>query len=263
MTTDLLKPSCDSKTRFRKSQKNTYGLLPGKEHSCPGATYGTGGCCHIPEGRKNRICYVDNLMKVYKAVGPLLQHNTELMKAANFDQKVELLNTEFSRFRRIENRQSSPMLYYRIHWSGDIYDKEYADALAKTMTDNSDIRFWCYTRSFFTTPILCDIPNLSLYLSLDPVNYAEGMSVYTQYNRSDRHLAVCYMAKENDFDKFETTVRDVLTEQQLTDAVQVSHAINPRYTACPVDTGKLKTEGGCMACGKCIRPGPVNVWFKT
>jgi hypothetical protein len=154
------------------------------------------------------------------------------------------------------------MLYYRIHWSGDIYDVEYADALAKTMTDNSDIRFWCYTRSFFSVPTLCDIPNLSLYLSLDPVNYVEGMAAYTKLKTPGRHLAVCYMAKEKNFEQFEQAVRDELTQHDAND-VQISAAVNPRFSPCPVDTGKLKAEGGCMTCGKCIRPGPVNVWFKT
>jgi hypothetical protein len=277
MITELLKPTCDSKTRFYKTQKNTYGLLPGGgmhllngvtcKGSCPGATTGPGGCWNAPDGRKNKTCYVDNLMKVYKNVGGVLAHNTELMMEADYRGKVELLLAEFERFRKTEARRkkkgNTPYLYYRLHWSGDIFDQEYARALKQAMTTNSDIEFWCYTRSFFSVPILCDTPNLNLYLSLDPVNYVEGMATYVEHRHRSPRLAVCYMAKEKDVEQYDEAVKAELERRNLTGDKPLDWALNPRYTPCPADTKRLKTEEACKTCGKCIFPGPGNVWFKT
>ena len=39
MTTETaIKPSSDRKTEFYPGQKNTFGLLPGREGTCPGCT---------------------------------------------------------------------------------------------------------------------------------------------------------------------------------------------------------------------------------
>jgi hypothetical protein len=203
-------------------------------------------------------------MKIYKAVGGVLAHNTRLLQAADFDGKVELLNLEFGRFSKAENRRDTPRLNYRLHWAGDIFDAEYAAALRKAITVNNDIQFWCYTRSFFAVSPLCDLPNLNLYLSLDPVNYAEGIATYAEYARpGQRRLAVCYMAKEKDFAKHEAATQAELVRRDITDEQQVKLATNPDYRVCPADTKKLKTEEACKTCGKCIFPTPSNVWFKV
>ena len=263
MNTDKLKPSCDSKTRFYKTQKNTFGLLPGGNGTCPGATTGEGGCWNAPGGRKNKTCYVDNLMKIYSGVRGVLEHNTQLLKAADKQGKIALLNAEFERFRKAETRRDTPCLHYRIHWSGDIFDAEYAEALAEAMTVNSDIQFWCYTRSFFAVPTLCTVPNLSLYLSLDPVNYAEGMLEYVDNKPNSANLAICYMAATNDITIHEDEVKAMLAAEGLDSPASLELATQPGYGVCPADAKRIKKEEACKTCGKCTLPNPGNVWFKT
>jgi len=206
-------------------------------------------------------------MKIYKNVGGVLAHNTELLKGADYDGKVEILTAEFERFRKSEARRKkkgeSSYLYYRIHWSGDVFDEEYARALADAMTVNSDIQFWCYTRSFFSVPTLCTVPNLNLYLSLDPVNYAEGMATYVENKPQGKRLAVCYMAKQKDVAQHEAAVKAELERRRLTDDQSIKWAIDPRYSVCPADTKRIPKEEACKTCGKCLFPCPGNVWFKT
>jgi len=270
----MLKPTCDRKTRSYPTQKNTFGLLPGLEGTCPYATTAPGGCWHIADNKKLPECYVARTMSVFKGVGPALAHNTQLLQHATQWEMVELLDAEFQRFKKTELRRTkkgqTTDLRYRLHWAGDIFNETYAQALAQAIQLNSDISFWCYTRSFFAVPILCNIPNLILYLSLDPVNVQAGLITYTDYKTERNNLQICYMNSENDFPEHvgralqiaegRNQIRKMLggSERPLQacsiDAMRV----------CPVDAGKLDLESGCAKCKKCIDPtGAKPVWFRT
>ena len=265
--TEYLKPTCDRKTKFWKNQKNTYGLLPGLEGSCPGATTAPGGCWHIKPGRKLPECYVAHTMSAYKGVRNVLEHNTRLLKAASFDEKVRLLNDEFARFRKAEMRRTEAKLVYRIHWSGDIFDMDYANALAKAIQDNPDIEFWNYTRSLFAVPVLCNIENLRLYISLDPVNIQQGTMTYVEHKTTKNHLQVCYMSDIDDFEDHMQRAHNILTEEnRLRESMGYkpkSGDLPRKLTPCPVDTGKLKLEMGCAVCKRCVKTLPDPVFFKT
>ena len=243
-------PTHDRKTRARKNQKNTFGLLPGIKGTCPCATVEPGGCWHVREGRKLPECYVAHTMSAYPGVKQVLQHNTALLSAATQDEMVELLHKEFARFRSTEEKhhtKNNIPLYnplYRLHWSGDIFNEAYAEALAVAIGINTDIKFWCYTRSFFAIPILSNLPNLNLYLSLDPVNVNTGLKAYIKH-KGTTALQLCYMNKTNDIQNRHT----LLTGSD--------------FMACPVDTGKLGLEEGCHTCTMCTRAQPRPVWFAT
>lgn len=267
-------PTCDRKTKFWKNQQNTYGLLPGLEGTCPCATTAEGGCWNIPEGRKLPECYVARTMSCYKGVYGVLEHNTQTLKRATEWEKVQILDAEFGRFRTKELRHLgaeaksgdfSP--FYRLHWSGDIFDEEYARAIASAVQLNSDIRFWCYTRSFFAVPILCNIPNLILYLSLDPVNVVQGMMTFTEHKKPNNHLQFCYMSKNDDFKHKMERVHDVLrSENKLRKACGYplkETVFNEALRTCPVDVGSLALEGGCAKCKQCISSPAKPVWFKV
>lgn len=257
MTTEAcIKPSGDSKVRFRKTQKNTFGLLPGLTGTCPKATVGLGGCSHIQKNKKLPICYVFRLMRVYKNVGPVLEHNTKIIKQANYADKVNILKKEFQRFKTAELKQKTPKLYYRIHWSGDVYDLEYAKALSEAMRAFPEIQFWNYTRTFEVAEYLANnTPNLVQYLSLDPVNFSEGIQVFSGWLKSNPpydNLTICYMNKVNDFNdrlKKEKESKDNLLN------------FTPKLMGCPVDENIIPIEGGCAACRMCLIGRPV--WFKT
>lgn len=257
MTEEIcLKPSCDSKVRFRKTQKNTFGLLPGITGTCPKATVGPGGCSHIAKGRKIPTCYVFRLMSCYKGVKPVLSHNTHLIKTADHKTKVQLLKKEFQRFKTAELKQKEPKLHYRIHWSGDVYDMNYAKALSEAMNAFPDIEFWNYTRTFDVATYLADnTPNLVQYLSLDPVNFEEGLQVFLDWMKSDpphSNLTICYMNKTDDFNERLESLKEKHPEWSN---------YSPRLMGCPVDEGIIPIEGGCGVCRMCLIGRPV--WFKT
>jgi hypothetical protein len=276
--TEQLKPTCDRKTKFWKGQKNTFGLLPGLEGTCPGATLGPGGCQFIPEGRKLPMCYVERSMSAYSGVKGVLEHNTRLLMSADLDTQCGLLDEEFDRFalaeKRREKKGEKPMLSYRYHWSGDIFDEQYAHALATTSAKHSNITFWGYTRSFFAVKHFAGIPNITLYLSLDPVNIHQGLVTYDEYKETVPNLRLCYMEHENNFNQHIDRAKDILTaRQQLKERLwkfgNAKNYTKPddwwaglQLSECPADTGVMDVEYACSKCKGCITRDKA-VWFKS
>jgi hypothetical protein len=254
----MIKATCDRKTRFRTSQKNTFGLYPGPTGAgtCPCATVGEGGCSQIKPGRKLPTCYVFNTISAYKNVGPALLHNTNLIRTATHKERVQLLKDEFARFQRTELKQAEPKLYYRLHWSGDVYDLDYAKALTEAMRAFPDITFWNYTRSLHLAPYLAEeVPHLIQFLSLDRINLEQGLDIYygPTWARADcDNIRICYMSPENDFEA-----------KYL--AMKPDHVFwpdkPPTLVPCPTDEGKLPVDGACAKCRKCLNGR--HIWFKT
>lgn len=265
---NLLWPTCDRKTRAYTQQYNTFGLLPGngKEGTCPCATTKPGGCWHVATGRKLPTCYVAKLQRAYVGVNAILQHNTQLLKKASYHEQVKLLKCEFERFRTAELKKSpeNPILLYRIHWSGDIFSVRYAKALSAAMQAFPDIKFWCYTRSFFAVPHLSCVPNLNLILSFDPVNIQEGLKYLNHYRTSKKPttttIQFCYMVKQNDFD-FSAQLANFKAKTNNENATKWLSTL--QLFSCPVDTKKLELESGCYKCkwcsGRCSKP----IWFES
>lgn len=269
---ETIKPTGDRKTRFYASQKNTFGLLPGIEGSCPCATTADGGCWSIPAGRKTPNCYVAGTMAAYPGVKGILQHNTSVLMAAGEIDKTCILTEEFSRFSAHELKRKAKglpySLNYRLHWSGDIFNEEYAWALRSSMASYPEITFWCYTRSFFAVPILCNVENLILYLSLDPVNVQAGLSAFNENKTLTNKLQICYMSKINDFASHLPRTKQILDEENklrklMHEPIRYNWAEKASLRACPVDAGTMALEGGCAKCGGCICAKPRAVWFET
>ena len=265
--TDVIKPSCDRKTRNWKGQRNTFGLLP--VVTCPGATHGEGGCCWIKKGCKNMVCYVDGLMKAYVGVKNVLKHNTDIMMNAPQDEMQDMMETEFARFRSAEFRRASrlkdyePFLNYRIHWSGDFFSNEYARAAVNAMWSFPDIKFWAYTRTFNVLPILSVVDNLSMYVSLDACNMCDGMTAYYKYHDMfyKDNLRVCYLSptKSNDFMERWTAARKHATKLDIDWPVKP-----PKLQTCPCDAGTMNMEGVCTKCQRCLwkkTQNSPNIWF--
>lgn len=272
---DALKPTGDRKTKFHKNQQNTFGLLPGNNGTCPGCTMEKGGCWYLAPGRRTRTCYVDNLMNVYSGVKGVLQHNTGILKSATQAEMTEILHAEFTRFEAVEDRMAKSSgkdqdLFYRLHWSGDVFSHVYAEALVEAMTKHPRITFWGYTRSFDAVPILLKAKNLILHLSLDQVNLVRGLQCYEDNDGPtlDR-LQVCYMAETNNFPYLRNYLLEIFrTRNALRVAVglkakPLEWLATMELHECPVDTGKLKTEFGCMNCKACVTRGKRAVWFKS
>ncbi len=153
---------------------NSFGLPSGTAFSCPGAT----SFCE-------RVCYAGKLEKVYKGVRDILTHNWNLLQNADCSTMVGLLGNmidEFVRETEAQIAKGKPATYdFRIHWDGDFFSREYAEAWAIVINDFKEVNFWVYTRSFTgsveVVDILAGIPNLTVYLSADPVNIAEANRV--------------------------------------------------------------------------------------
>lgn len=152
---------------------NAFGLPSGRNFSCPGAT----SVCES-------VCYAGKLERLFPGMRASMLHNWELMREASFGEMVGMLSDMIDGFRADCVKHSAPM-EFRIHHDGDFFSRTYADAWAFVVRLNPDIHFWVYTRSF--TPginvvdLIADIPNLSVYLSVDAVNRGYANVIRDEY----------------------------------------------------------------------------------
>ena len=146
---------------------NTFGLPAGKAYSCPGAT----SICES-------VCYAGKLEKIYKGVRDNLLHNWNLLKDADHDTMVSLIDEMINEFKKDSDKRKAPYLF-RIHWDGDFFNDTYTYAWKNVIEKHSDVQFWVYTRVQSAALIIKDISNLSLYFSADDDNIeiAETLSI--------------------------------------------------------------------------------------
>ncbi len=144
---------------------NTFGLPAGREYSCPGAT----SIC-------SKICYAGNLEKIYKGVKEKLVHNWELLRGADLQTMVGLLDVMITEFEQDCDKWSADKLF-RIHWDGDFFSLDYVRAWREVIERHADVQFWVYTRTHYAIPELIGIKNLGLYFSTDDENLelADGL----------------------------------------------------------------------------------------
>jgi len=137
---------------------NTFGLPAGKAFSCPGAT----SVCES-------VCYAGKLENVFPNVRKNLLHNWELLRNADMDTMLVLLDQMIINFINDCEKRNAPKLF-RIHWDGDFFNDTYTYAWKVIINNHPDIQFWVYTRVKSSAIILKDISNLSLYYSTDDEN---------------------------------------------------------------------------------------------
>ena len=228
----MLKLTTNSKTKFSKNQKNTFGLLHGLPESggtCVGATCGKGGCLDIRDGLKRRTCYVEKITQIYKAVGKVLAENTAKVVNKPEDEIYNVLKRTVSTFAR----KNEGKLFFRLHWAGDFMSVEYVSAWVRVIREFPNVRFWVYTRSFTTkdliTPLI-GLDNLSIFLSCDPNNVKEAMEVFDKYKDRAPGLGLAWMGNTDPEIKGE------------------------KFIVCPETSGKVKNadEGACAKCRLCV-----------
>ena len=157
---------------------NTFGLPAGKNYSCPGATT----VCES-------VCYAGKLEKVFPTVKKNLLHNWELLKDADGETMVRLLNEMITEFKADCVKREAPMLF-RIHWDGDFFNDTYAYAWKIVIDKHPDIQFWVYTRVKSAALILKDVTNLSLYFSADSENVKTAVDL-----KINSGVRMAYLAK--------------------------------------------------------------------
>ena len=160
------------------SMANTFGLPAGKEYSCPGAT----SVCES-------VCYAGKLEKVFKGVRVNLMHNWDLLKDEDLQGMYTLLSEMIAEFKAECVKREAPMLF-RIHWDGDFFNDDYAQAWRMVIEEQPDIQFWVYTRVKSAALILKDIANLSLYYSTDSENKSIGVTL-----KNDHGVKLAYLAQ--------------------------------------------------------------------
>lgn len=142
---------------------NSFGLPSGTNYSCPGAT----SFCE-------KICYAGKIEKMYTAVKGILVNNWNALQGKSVEDMTVLLSEMISDFvketDRINAKGNVSSYDFRIHWDGDFFSRDYAEAWKRTMEAFPTVRFWAYTRTLDVVDILASVENLSLYLSSDPVN---------------------------------------------------------------------------------------------
>jgi hypothetical protein len=220
-----LKLTDNSKTKFKPNHRNTFGLNFGRPDTggtCPGATKGAGGClCLKKEGGKVATCYMAKLVKVWPSVGKSLQSNTDLIQDKTYKEMVDILTLTVEEF---ITKNSGENLYFRLHYSGDFFSKTYAKAWVEVIKKYGNVHFWVYTRSFDCAPLFVDIKNVTIFLSVDPVNYKKGLAVYEKY-KDVNNLGMAWMGN--------------------------TPPVSQRWVTCPETSGKLKNTAERGACGKC------------
>jgi hypothetical protein len=160
------------------SMANTFGLPAGKAYSCPGAT----SVCES-------VCYAGKLEKVFPSVKKNLLHNWALLKDEDLQGMYSLLSEMIAEFKTECVKKNAPMLF-RIHWDGDFFNDDYAQAWRLVIEEQPDIQFWVYTRVNSAALILKDIANLSLYYSTDSENKSIGLTL-----KKDHGVKLAYLAK--------------------------------------------------------------------
>jgi len=156
---------------------NTFGLPAGKDFSCPGQTE---TCA--------KVCYAGKLEKIYKGVRDVLIHNWNLLKDANQETMEELLQNMINDFKKDCDKRNAEKLF-RIHWDGDFFNDTYTLAWKNVILNNTDIKFWVYTRVESAANILNNIDNLSLYYSTDKDNKDIAINL-----NKDKGIKLAYLA---------------------------------------------------------------------
>ena len=201
---------------------NTFGLPAGKAFSCPGAT----SVCE-------NVCYAGKLEKVYKGVRAVLLHNWELLKNADSETMVSLIDDMIVDFHADCDKRNAEKLF-RIHWDGDFFNDTYAYAWKTVIEKHKDVQFWVYTRVSSAAVILKDIPNLSLYYSTDDENKNIAADL-----RKEHDIRLAYLGKT--FAVTETVMKELTGKPGA---------------KCPENAKKIpliSTNGSaCVSCGLCV-----------
>ena len=211
---------------------NTFGLPAGKNFSCPGAT----SICET-------VCYAGKLEKVYKGVRANLLHNWDLLKDADSETMVSLLDEMIIDFNKDCDKRSAEKLF-RIHWDGDFFNDTYAYAWKTVIEKHADVQFWVYTRVKSAALILKGISNLSLYYSTDDENVSIAEDLKTNHSVRLAYLGKTFAATE---DKM----------RELTGKVGAK---------CPENAKRIpliSTNGSaCVSCGLCVF-GKADIRFSA
>jgi hypothetical protein len=211
---------------------NAFGLAAGREFSCPGAT----SACEP-------ICYAGKLERLFKGMRVVVTGNLETIQGMTANEAIAALNELITEFERQCEKWDADKLF-RIHHDGDFFSLRYAGYWRRVMNEHPDVTFWAYTRSFHLVGMFADIPNFTLYLSVDEANLDAAIETYA----ANPWVKLAALGKT-----FE-------------DAKSLLTAMGVKGVRCPELNGALpliSVDGGaCKVCGLCVF-GRGNVLFSV
>jgi len=211
---------------------NAFGLPAGKKFSCPEAT----SVCE-------KVCYAGKLERVYKGVKQVLLHNWQLLKDADINQMVDLLDDMIIDFVKDCDKRNAPKLF-RIHWDGDFFNQTYEYAWQKVIMMHPDVQFWCYTRVRSAAYSLSGLDNLSLYYSADQEN---------------KHIAE-QVRRETDTKLAWLSDTFASAEQEM---LRITGKVGAKCPALTKQIPLISTSGSaCVSCGLCI-VGRADIRFSA
>jgi len=233
-----------NKTGFVVKVENAFGLPA--HVTCPGMT----AFC-----TDDARCYAYKIERQYGAnngPAPKMRRNLDGLLACGDDSSLmaAALDRMVASF-VVAAIAAGVVLVFRIHWDGDFYSEPYAAAWADVIRRYPDVQFWVYTRSFTeqvnVVPILADIRNLALYLSVDRHNVDRAMVVLA--DRPTVNVAACAPT----FAEAEALLhymgrRRGLKCPELSGRIPLVSVPDERRPAQPGEVG----TGACVACGLCV-----------
>ena len=211
---------------------NTFGLPAGKDFSCPGAT----SICET-------VCYAGKLEKLFKGVKVNLLHNWDLLKDADSETMINLLDEMIVEFIADCDKKEAPKLF-RIHWDGDFFNDTYTYAWKTVIEKHASVQFWVYTRVKSAALILNNISNLSLYFSTDDENATIG-----EVLKKDYDVRLAYLGKT-----FSATADKM---KELTGKVGAKCPENNKQIPLISSNGSA-----CVSCGLCVY-GKADIRFSA
>ncbi len=203
---------------------NTFGLMYGREATggtCPGSTLGGGGCLEVKLGRKLHTCYMSKVTAIYPQVKASLEANTAMLIGKPQVELEEILDNTVKEFIK---KNKGDKLFFRLHYSGDFFSEEYTKAWKQVMLRFPQVQFWAYTRSLWAVQFLRDIPNLTLFISVDPVNQKLAFAIYEK-NKDQTNIGLAWMGNTSPPEY--------------------------KFVKCPETSGVIKNEKDKGACSKC------------
>jgi hypothetical protein len=212
--------------------------------TCPGKT----NLCET-------VCYKGGL--TYPDINAMLMRNLELLKKhGSVEAMTKLLSDMMNDYIEIAIKLGIPQneRFFRIHWSGDFFSEDYAQAWRNVILEHPEIKFVAFTRSFITDkcdvnvlPILAGLENLELFLSVD----RDNAKYATEALKNAPDVRVAYLVEHlKEAEELETLIRIM--------GRQACHVL-----ACP--EGILKPDGkpkiplisekggACAVCKYCIK----------
>jgi len=185
-------------------------------------------------------CYVLKLYKRWPTV--LASHkNTyaSILQALEYGEDLELP-------RNVKNGDT-----YRIHVAGDFFAPVYAYAWITLITNNPNVNFFAYTRSWRMTDMeeslkeLASLPNMELLLSVDKD------TGYPDETKWAGFRTAFMMVNDGDAELVEPNTHIVFRDNRHKVLKQVNNNL-----VCPVENGASKIHTTCDKCQWCFKKNP-------